>query len=240
LVVLCLYQWKLVHPVATVNQAALKRNRIRKLKRQARTSAEEKFREGHQIVFDSYGRVIRWPREPTDILCREKSSKTEGFVCSVKKWEERKYRNSEEESLQQLLRLDKQAELDRQSGSESDNDKAARRRKTEDRKRCKLYEEWLQKFKNSEKRDPKRRSFFKWLESDYADFGALRKLPLRKPSLRKAKKLYRHIALQIHSDRLPDSCCGEAILEMMVAILENGEKIKDCMANPHTCAPGEL
>jgi len=240
LFVLIFHQLQLVQPVATVNKAALERNLVRKQKRVAKNTAEKRFRESHQIVFDSYGRVIRWPREPTDISCRQKTTKTGGFICTVTKWEERKYRSDEEENLQKMLRLDKQAELDRQSGSVSQKDKAQRRQKTENRKQCGMYDEWLQKFESSEKQDPKRRPFFKWLERDYADFGALRKLPKRKSSLRKGRKLYRHIALQIHSDKLPASCRGEKITGMMVAILENAEKIKDCMANPHTCVPGEL
>ena len=158
--------------------------------------------------------------------------------CKVTSSEERKYRNEEEESLQAMIRLDKQAELDREAGSGSEKDQANRRRKIENRKRCKLYNDWLDKYKNTSKDE--RRTFFKWLEYSYADFEKLRNLPLSRSSLRKAKKLYRHIALQIHTDKLPSTCRDDMMKEMMVAILENAEKQKECISEPHSCIRDEL
>ena len=81
---------------------------------------------------------------------------------------------------------------------------------------------------------------FKWLEYEFVDFEKLRNLPLTKSSLRKAKKLYRHIALQIHTDKLPSTCRDDNVKEMMVSILENAEKIKECISEPHSCVRDEL
>jgi hypothetical protein len=218
---------------STVNKDAIERNRRRLKKRRAISEAKRAFREDNQIVFDSYGRVMRWPREPKDVICKDDLSS-----CKVSSHEERKYRTDEEENLQAMIRLDKQAELDREAGSESSQDQANRRRKIENRKRCKLYRDWLEKYKETSSDD--RRTFFKWLEYSYADFEKLRNLPLSRSSLRKAKKLYRHIALQIHTDKLPMSCRGDEMKDMMVSILENAEKQKECISEPHACIRDEL
>lgn len=128
----------------TVNADAIRRNKIKLQKRRAREEARLRYVEDNAIVFDSYGRVMRWPREPTKFSCNEDNNKI--FKCKVLSFEERKYRNTEEEILQSKIRLDKQAEIDREAGSESTQDKANRRRKIENRKRCKLYLHWLEKY----------------------------------------------------------------------------------------------
>jgi len=220
---------------ALVNREAVERNRVRQARRRSRRECEESFRKAHQIVFDSYGRVIRWPREPDEVDC-EKHAKRDEFKCKVTSWTERKYRNEKEEHLQQQIRLDKQAELDREAGSDAESDMARRRLRVENKKRCLLYKEWKGKYEDMEEE----KQFFKWLETEYADFAALRKLPLSKRYARKAKKLYRHIALQIHHDKLPSGCRDEVTKSMMVAILENAEKMKECIIEPHTCARDEL
>lgn len=241
----------MVDGISTVNKEAILRNAVRRKRRQARIRAEESFREKHPIVFDSYGRVIRWPREPDDVECSrigagmvrgegdgESSVAAASFSCEVTTWSERKFRSAEEEHLQRLIRLDKQVELDREAGSDSETDISNRRRKVENKKRCALYREWVKQFASSGEEG--QRSFFKWLEREYADFGTLRRLPIRSPSQRKANKLYRHIALQIHPDKLPPKCRDDAMKEMMVAIMSNAEKVKACVKSPHTCARGEL
>lgn len=90
---------------STVNEDAIRRNKWKLKKRRAISDAKNRFRDDNPIVFDSYGRVMRWPREPKDVICKDDLSS-----CKVSSSEERKYRSEEEENLQAMIRLDKQAE----------------------------------------------------------------------------------------------------------------------------------
>ena len=139
-----------------------------------------------------------------------------------------------------MLRLDKQAELDQLSGSTSEKAERMKRARKENRARCSLYKNWLDHYKRSEG-DTERRAFWNFLASNYNDFGELRKLRPGKRSVRKAKKLYRHIALQTHEDKLPECAKTTAgIPDMMRDILGKTEYVKNCIEVPHECEDGAL
>ena len=122
---------------STVNQKV-------KIKRDAKAKAKKVFLNKHGMIFDSYGRVLRWGKDPKTYECKE--NKKIGLYCTVTDSVTRKYRTKEEERRGQLIKLDKQAELDGQFGSGSDDAKKARRRRKENRRRCSLYNEWLENF----------------------------------------------------------------------------------------------
>ena len=91
-----------------------------------------------------------------------------------------------------MIILDKQAEVDSQFGSGSDDAKRARRRRKENRKRCSLYNDWLVNFEKDESKEHKQ--FYQWLTNQFEDFATLRRLQPGRKGVRKAKKLYRNIA----------------------------------------------
>ena len=225
-----------VHLTLNVEAASVV-NRNVKRKRDAKAKAKAKFLEKHGIVFDSYGRVLRWGKQPTEYACKEKKG---SYYCNVVSSEDRKYRTKEEDRRGKLIRLDKQAELDAMAGSTSVDAKAARRRRQEDRKRCSLYKEWMEEFNKDGETGKKQ--FFGWLGSNFVGFGELRSLAQSssRSAKRKSKKLYRNIAREIHSDKLPEGCRDSEFKGMMSTILGKVEQIRDCIQEPHTCDPSEL
>jgi hypothetical protein len=214
---------------STVNQKV-------KIKRDAKAKAKKAFLKKSGMIFDSYGRVLRWGKSPTKYECKE--NKKIGLYCSVSESETRKYRTKEEERRGKMIKLDKQAELDSQFGSGSDDAKRARRRRKENRKRCSLYNEWLERFEKDT--SDKHRGFYQWLQSQFEDFATLKRLSPGKRGLKKARKLYRNIAREIHHDKLPEDCRGDSMKQMMSEILGKVETIRDCIAEPHTCSDDEL
>ena len=206
-----------------------------KLKRDAKAKAKKTFLSKHGIVFDSYGRVVRWGKEPVKYECKENAKI--GLFCTVSESKTRKYRTKEEDRRGKMIKLDKQAELDGQFGSSSADAKRARRMRKENRRRCGLYKEWAEQFEKDESDGKK--TFYNWLSQNYEDFSALRRLQPGSRGLRKARKLYRNIAREIHTDKLPEDCRGDKVKVMMATILGKVESMKDCIAEPHTCS-GEL
>lgn len=209
-----------------------------KRKRDAKAKAKKKFLDKHGMVFDSYGRVVRWGKEPLKYDCKENSKL--GLYCTVVDSKVRKYRTKEEDRRGKMIKLDKQAELDGQFGSGSEDAKRARRRRREDRKRCGLYKDWLAEFEKPQNVENKRRSFYDWLRKNFEDFDSLRKTKPGRRGMRKARKIYRNIAREIHTDKLPKDCSSEAMRGMMAEILGKVESIRDCIAEPHTCSEDEL
>jgi len=207
-----------------------------KRKRDAKAKAKKMFLSKHGMVFDSYGRVLRWGKDPTKYECKE--NKKIGLYCTVTDSSTRKYRTKEEERRGKMIKLDKQAELDGQFGSGSDDAKKARRRRKENRRRCSLYNEWLENFEKD--KSEKHKGFYNWLNGQFADFQTLRRLSPGRRGLKKARKLYRNIAREIHSDKLPEDCRKDNMKSMMSTILGKVESVRDCIAEPHTCAEGEL
>jgi hypothetical protein len=207
-----------------------------KMRTIAKNKAKKKFLSSNGIVFDTYGRVLRWGKEPLKYDCKE--NKKLGMFCSVSDSKTRKYRTKEEERRGQLIKLDKQAELDGQFASGSDDAKKARRKRKENRRRCSLYNEWYGNFEKDD--SEKHKQFYNWLNGQFEDFHALRKLSPGRRGLRKARKLYRNIAREVHPDKLPDDCRKDGIKSMMSTILGKVEQIRDCIAEPHTCGEGEL
>eukprot|EP00941_MAST-03F_sp_MAST-3F-sp1_P005259 g5259.t1 len=216
----------------TVNKSAV-------LKRNAKKRAKEKFLEKHSTVFDSYGRVIKLGREVKKVECKPHKNEKIMFTCEVTDWEDRKYRTREDELRQKLLKLDKQAELDKLSGDTSESAERKRRYRRESRTRCTLYKQWVVEYAKS-KDDAKKRHFWNYLSSNYNDFGELRRLSPGKRSVRRAKKIYRHIALQTHADKLPECAKTDEIKDMMRTIMGKAEYLKNCVENPHECDEKEL
>ena len=209
-----------------------------KRKRDAKAKAKKKFLDKHGIVFDSYGRVVRWGKEPLKYDCKENAKL--GLYCTVIDSKVRKYRTKEEDRRGKMIKLDKQAELDGQFGSGSEDAKRARRRRHEDRRRCGLYKDWLTEFEKPQNAENKRRAFYDWLRKNFEDFDSLRKVKPGRRGVRKARKIYRNIAREIHSDKLPKECSTEEMMGMMAEILGKVESIRDCIAEPHTCSEDEL
>lgn len=209
-----------------------------KRKRDAKAKAKKKFLDKHGIVFDSYGRVVRWGKEPLKYDCKENAKI--GLYCTVVDSKVRKYRTKEEDRRGKMIKLDKQAELDGQFGSGSEDAKRARRQRKENRRRCGLYKDWLAEFEKPEHAENGRKTFYAWLRKNFEDFDSLRNLKPGRRGLRKARKLYRNIAREIHSDKLPQECSTKPIQTMMAEILGKVESIRDCIAEPHTCSEDEL
>ena len=207
-----------------------------KRKRDAKGKARKRFLDKHGIVFDSYGRVLRFGKVPLKYSCEE--SPKSGWYCKVTKSEDRKYTTKEEERRSKMIKLDKQAELDAQYGSQSKDAKREKRLRKENRRRCALYKDWLTQYRKDEGTDKK--GFFKYLQKEFVDFHSLKRIQPGSRGKRKSKKLFRNIAREIHSDKLPDTCRDSEMKEMMSTILGKCEKIKDCIAEPHTCAEDEL
>lgn len=81
------------------------------------------------------------------------------------------------------------------------------------------------------------------MESSYDDFGDLLRLAKQgggAKNARKAKKMYRHIALNTHTDKLPSFCADEPMKDMMRDLIGQTEKMKECVLTPHTCSADEL
>ncbi len=191
-----------------------------KAKSKAKQAAIKAFEEEHGTVFDPYGRVMKWGKKATKTECRKKKSGDgTDYICEVKDSEERKYRTKEETTRQQVIKLDRQAEADRIGGDDSKDAESYKRLKKENRARCSLFKDWLVEYeKDTQDKKPQ---FFNYLSSNYEDYGALQKLARQgnKKEERKASKLYRHIAKESHTDRLPDGCKGEEFVTMMVRLL---------------------
>jgi hypothetical protein len=208
-----------------------------KAKAKAKAAAKRAFEEEHGTVFDSYGRVMKWGKKVTSMDCRKKKTSDGGYICSVTKSEERKYRTKEETARQRVIKLDRQAEADRAGGDDTKDGEAKKRMKNENRVRCNLYKDWLPQFKGdgSEKKD----MFFEYLASNFEDFGGLRTLARQgRKEERKASKLYRHIAKETHPDKLPDGCKTDEMKEMMRDILSKSTSLKECVSDPAQCDGG--
>lgn len=188
-----------------------------KAKAKAKQAAIKAFEEEHGTVFDSYGRVMKWGKKATKTECRKKKTGDgSDYICEVKASEERKYRTKEETTRQQVIKLDRQAEADRIGGDDSKDAETMKRLKKENRARCSLFKDWLVEYEKDVQ--DKKPQFFNYLSSNYEDYGELQKLARQgnKREERKASKLYRHIAKESHTDRLPDGCKGEEFVTMMV------------------------
>ena len=85
-----------------------------------------------------------------------------------------------------------------------------------------------------------KKQFFQHLSREFVDYQNLRRIQPGSRGVRKSKKIFRNIAREIHSDKLPEGCRGGEMKEMMSTILGKCEKIKDCISQPHTCEEGEL
>ncbi len=208
-----------------------------KLKRDAKSKARKKFLDKHGIVFDSYGRVLRWGKVVKNYDCKQ-NKKIGGWYCTVTDSEVRKYLTKEEERRAKMIKLDKQTELDAQYGSNSKDAKRERRLRKENRKRCVMYKDWLTEYKKDDSTDKK--PFFSYLSREFVDYQNLRRIQPGSRGVRKSKKIFRNIAREIHSDKLPEGCRSGDFKEMMSTILGKCEKIKDCISEPHTCEEGEL
>jgi hypothetical protein len=200
-------------------------------KRRAKAKAKASYVERHGTVMDSYGRVMRWGQEPTKIECEKKHK---AWTCSVTKHKVRKYRTRAEERRMKVLRTAKQAELDRRSGSTSEADKKKTLHVKEQRARCGLFREWKTQY--AADATSEKTAFFSWLVRNYNDFGELYKLGTNRRAVRKAKKLYRHIALETHADKIPEQCSSDSnLLSMMAEVLGKALTLKNCILEPHTC-----
>ena len=212
-------------------------NEAVKKKRDAKSKARKKFLDKNGIVFDSYGRVLRWGKVVKNYDCKQ-NKKIKGWYCTVTDSEVRKYLTKEEERRAKMIKLDKQTELDAQYGSNSKDAKRERRLRKENRKRCVVYKDWLTEYKKDGATDKKQ--FFQHLSREFVDYQNLRRIQPGSRGVRKSKKIFRNIAREIHSDKLPEGCRGGEMKEMMSTILGKCEKIKDCISQPHTCEEGEL
>ena len=61
-----------------------------------------------------------------------------------------------------------------------------------------------------------------------------------KKGIKKAKKLKRHISLNVHQDKLPVGCASDEMKEMMTAIMDHLEEVEACIETPHKCDPRDL
>ena len=61
-----------------------------------------------------------------------------------------------------------------------------------------------------------------------------------KKGIKKAKKLKRHISLNVHQDKLPTGCISDDMKELMMAIMTHMEEVEACIEEPHKCDPKEL
>eukprot|EP00937_MAST-01D_sp_MAST-1D-sp2_P006382 g6382.t1 len=189
--------------------------------REAKQAAREQFLLDHPIVFDSFGRVLRWGVDPVELRCSKQ------LRCVVTQSRLRRFRTKDEELRQRQIRLDRQAEADGRSGNLTEADVRRQRQAKEDRGRCRLYGEWLRVWLRDDSKT--KAAFFQKLGKHHADFGELRGLH-RERSLnrRKATALYRHIALQVHPDKLPKRCDhSKRMQEMMRDILSEAERMKN-------------
>lgn len=160
---------------------------------------------------------MKWGKKVTGTDCRKKKSGDgTDYICEVTKSEERKYRTKEETTRQKVIQLDRQAEADRVGGDDSADGESRKRMKKEGRARCGLFKEWLAEHQKDVQ--DKKPQFFNYLANTYVDFGDLQKMAKagNKREEKKANKLYRHIAKESHTDKLPDGCKGEEFVEMMV------------------------
>merc|ERR1712216_309118 len=101
----------------------------------------------------------------------------------------------------------------------------------ENRARCKVYKEWAKEWKRDG--DKAKQNFFEFLTGAHEDFAALRNMwrnrqpgPNRKLQ-RKVKKLYRHIALAVHPDKLPQMSKKKRVTNMVRDILNEADRMKD-------------
>jgi hypothetical protein len=202
------------------------KKKVKQTKRQRLQEAKEKcssaFVDSNQMVFDEKGRVLRWPVDVVEVACTSK------LKCKVIKSEQRKFRTADEELRQKMLVLDAQAEQDQKAGNLTDDDKKAKRRKKEERIRCHLYGAWLEEYQ-ADKAEAKD-AFWEYLSTAYEDFAQLRTTARSPASSRKKRaltKLYRHIALQVHPDKLPHACNGKAHEGMMKVILNEATRLKE-------------
>jgi len=219
-------------------------------KARAKADCKRKFEEDNGASFDAYGRVIRYGTTPDEIKCEEKRSAKgdDGpkFSCKVAASSRRQYLTKEEKVTSKQLIADKQEELDSSFGSTGAEGAVKRNKfKKEQKARCRVFDDWLKEYAAHEK-DGSTKSFFKdYLTKEYEDYAAYRKIAEMggggsKKGKKKAKKLKRHIALNIHQDKLPSMCSGDEIRTMMAAIMTHVEDLEKCTESPHTCNPQEL
>ena len=223
-------------------ETAKKRNAARMVRRRAEQEARDKFEEEHSASFDDYGRVIRYGTDADKVSCEEKQ--TAKWKCHVEEYSRRKYLTATEKLTAKQLRADKQEELDQGYGSQGAESAVKRARfKKEQKARCKVFAEWRVEFEKDD--SSKKKTFFKnYFSKNYEDYAAYRKIAERgqisRKETKKAKKLKRHITLNIHEDKLPSQCNDDATRSMMIAILTHLGEVEDCIETPHKCNPEEL
>lgn len=204
-------------------------------KRRAQKKARKTFEESHTAAFDSYGRVIRYGMDVDEVSCEEASEK---WKCTVTEFSRRMYLTDAEKLISQQVKADKQEELDGQFGQTGSESTLAKVRvQKEQKSRCAVFNEWLAVFE----KDPKQ-FFNSYLGKNYEDYAALRRLAMGSTkNTKKAKKLKRHISLNVHGDKLPPYCNNANMKSFMTEVLTNVEELVDCVATPHTCsAAGDL
>lgn len=235
--------------LAQENQDHSTKNSDAVQKRRARADAKSKFEEDNGATFDAYGRTIRYGTDIDDVECkRDKPKKGESgkgeWRCKVTKSSRRKYLTKEEKVVSKQMQAEKQEEIDSAFGGAGPEAAMKKNKfKKEQRARCRVFGEWLAEFKK-DAADSKHRAFFAYLKGDYEDFGAYRRIAETggggRKGKKKAKKLKRHIALNVHQDKLPSSCSNDEIKEMMTAIMSHLEEVEKCVEEPHKCNPQEL
>ena len=209
--------------------------------RMAKRRAKAAYREENMAVFDMYGRLLKYGLEPLEVECKFAAGAADGKAppaCKVTKEERRKFRTKEEEIRQKQIVADRQATMDTAQGSEDPNKKRQKRMEKENRARCKVYKEWAKEWKRDG--DKAKQTFFEFLTGAHEDFAAMRTMwRNRQPGpnramQRKVKKLYRHIALAVHPDKLPheEKLYGgkskkKRVMSMMRDILTEADRMKD-------------
>ena len=106
-----------------------------------------------------------------------------------------------------------------------------------------MFEEWLGAFAKDTSSNHKDffRTFLKANYEDYREYRAVADTGAgSKKAKKKAKKLKRHISLNVHQDKLPTYCNTEDIRDMMASVMAHLEDVEKCIESPHTCNPGDL
>mmetsp|Transcript_56022 Transcript_56022/g.112257 ORF Transcript_56022/g.112257 Transcript_56022/m.112257 type:complete len:252 (+) Transcript_56022:45-800(+) len=215
-------------------------------KRRARADAKAKFEEDNGASFDAYGRVIRYGTTADDLGCEGKMGKDGElkYTCRVTESTRRQYLTKEEKVTAKQLQADKQEEMDSSFGSVGAEGAAKKHKfKKEQKGRCRVFEEWLAEYKKDESKEHV--NFFRtYLKHNYEDFAAYRAIAEKgagsKKEKKKAKKLKRHMSLNVHQDKLPPMCNNEEVRDMMSGIMTHLEDVEKCIESPHTCDPAEL
>lgn len=213
-------------------------------KRKAQRAEKERFEESHAAAFDEYGRTLRYGTTVGDIKC-ELTAAMGQWRCSVVDFEVRKYLTKEEQTRAKQIRLDKQEELDSGGATTEGRESAVKKkvRQREEQARCETMGEWLVAYAKDASEN--HAEFFKqYLTGAYEDYNALRRIAekrrgIGKADQKKAAKLKRHIALTVHTDKIPERCRGDDELRAMLSdVLAHCERLQECINNPSDCAIG--